>query len=833
MKNSKIFIKNGQPYVLPVRLVDGVWVGYVDHNISAAVTAPPGANSANYNFCADWDSRTIGGSGEQFLNGNVTTVGTNGGPSAYGTYDQIGQIREWNDSDNITIRVTRGGGWDSNAFLLSSSDDGLYLNSHGQGNTAVGFRIASSFSTPNPLALSNFVTVGDVNNSADTGGTVGRGSVGYSYAIGKYPVTNSEYVEFLNAVAATDSYFLYNPNMADARGGITQSGSGGSYTYSVKTNYGNKPVSYVSWYDCARYCNWLHNNKPSGSQNSSTTENGAYTLSGATTGNAVSKNAGAKYHIPTEDEWYKAAYYKGGGTNAGYWSYATQSDTEPTCVNADSIGDGIPTPAPTPTVTPTPTATPAQVESLETSIGSNIVLSIPKQQPSDIGISLNFDSVVDSGVTTIVTINPNLNTPDLPANFVVGDSLASFSINSTASFSGDVVLDFYLPESISQQIFNSCRIFRVSNGQTTDSTVLNGPKAPDFSTKRISALVNGFSEFYVIPETIAPTPTPTPSSSSVAVTPTPTNTITPTATPTPTTTPTTTPTSTLTQTPTTTPTTTITNTPTSSTIPATPTPTVTPTPTATPAPQSVLSASGWTGSGTNSSRLTPPGNFDNATISVGQTGVLNVKFHVSGSEDTQAIVSVNGVSRRGVANYADGEVQTVGVMSGDTVTLSTNDNRYIDWFAATRVWIGDLPANNSITFPFGIGSPNGYSLAGAGTSASPYYFNFARNVEKIPIIWVRGTQQITFQFGDHRGEEDSEVVEAIYSFSSFPDINKNQFPSPTGGTLIASGRNTTVTVTVTDKFLAMRRRNAEWGPFVDYYPQDFFNGGPSVRFFAS
>ena len=184
--------------------------------------------------------------------------------------------------------------------------------------------------------------------------------------------------------------------------------------------------------------------------------------------------------------------------------------------------------------------TPTQVESLlETSIGSNIVLSVTKQQPSDIGISLNFDSVVGSGVTTIVTINPNLNTPDLPANFVVGDSLASFSISSTANFSGEIVLDFYLPESISQQIFNSCRIFRVSNGQTTDSTVLNGPKAPDFSTKRISALVNGFSEFYIIPETIAPTPTP--SSSSVAVTPTPTNTITPTATPTPTATSTATP----------------------------------------------------------------------------------------------------------------------------------------------------------------------------------------------------------------------------------------------------------------------------------------------------
>jgi formylglycine-generating enzyme required for sulfatase activity len=49
---------------------------------------------------------------------------------------------------------------------------------------------------------------------------------------------------------------------------------------------------------------------------------------------------GATFFIPTEDQWYKAAYYKGGGTNAGYWDYATRSDTAPTAITADSIGNG-------------------------------------------------------------------------------------------------------------------------------------------------------------------------------------------------------------------------------------------------------------------------------------------------------------------------------------------------------------------------------------------------------------------------------------------------------------------------------------------------------------
>ena len=47
---------------------------------------------------------------------------------------------------------------------------------------------------------------------------------------------------------------------------------------------------------------------------------------------AITRNAGAKYFIPSEDEWYKSAYYKGGGTNAGYWTYATQSNTVPSNV---------------------------------------------------------------------------------------------------------------------------------------------------------------------------------------------------------------------------------------------------------------------------------------------------------------------------------------------------------------------------------------------------------------------------------------------------------------------------------------------------------------------
>ena len=87
----------------------------------------------------------------------------------------------------------------------------------------------------------------------------------------KYEFTNQLYTEFLNSVAATDTFSLYNANMgSNARGGITQSGAPGSYSYSAKTNMGDKPVNYVSWFDAARVSNWYQN----GATPSSSTETG-------------------------------------------------------------------------------------------------------------------------------------------------------------------------------------------------------------------------------------------------------------------------------------------------------------------------------------------------------------------------------------------------------------------------------------------------------------------------------------------------------------------------------------------------------------------------------
>ena len=116
------------------------------------------------------------------------------------------------------------------------------------------------------------VTIGDLGNPNDS---TGYGGVSYRYAIGKYEVTLNQYTEFLNAVADTDTYALYNIYMAADLNiaGISQTGTSGSYAYSVIGD-GNRPVSYVNWFGAARFTNWLHNGQPTGLQTASTTEDG-------------------------------------------------------------------------------------------------------------------------------------------------------------------------------------------------------------------------------------------------------------------------------------------------------------------------------------------------------------------------------------------------------------------------------------------------------------------------------------------------------------------------------------------------------------------------------
>ena len=158
------------------------------------------------------------------------------------------------------------------------------------------------------------VPIGNAGNAADT---TGYGRVDYAYNIGKYEVTAGQYTAFLNAVAKTDTYAVYDERMGSSPGGckIQQTGSSGSFSYAVASDYANHPVNYVGFWDATRFANWLSNGQPTGAEGAGTTETGAYTLTDyGIASNTITRNTStATWAVTSEDEWYKAAYYTGSG----------------------------------------------------------------------------------------------------------------------------------------------------------------------------------------------------------------------------------------------------------------------------------------------------------------------------------------------------------------------------------------------------------------------------------------------------------------------------------------------------------------------------------------
>ncbi len=153
--------------------------------------------------------------------------------------------------------------------------------------------------------------------------TNGFGGVADEFRISSTEVTNNQYVEFLNAIAQSDPNGVWNSNMD-----ITRSGSDGSYAYTPTAGFGANPINQANFFDAMRFINWIENGQPTGAQGAGTTETGTYNE--IDDGFSETRAGGATYFLPSEDEWYKAAYYDGAG---GYDLYPTQSGTAPTAEN--------------------------------------------------------------------------------------------------------------------------------------------------------------------------------------------------------------------------------------------------------------------------------------------------------------------------------------------------------------------------------------------------------------------------------------------------------------------------------------------------------------------
>jgi len=241
----------------------------------------------------------------------------NGPASPSGTVYQGGNVREWTERsffDSVVQR--RGGDWFGSVERLRASyNDDADTPSFSE-DARTGFRIARRVPTVERVDFS-LVPIGSAGNGADASGV---GSVPYNYRIGKYEVTNAQYASFLNAVATeSDPNDLFPAPDPHAFPGEPYTGiirlvfcgnTSCSFAYGPRAGFENQPVANLSFHDAMRFANWLHNGQPVGEQDETTTEDGSYTLTaGALANDSVTRNASARFFVPTEDEWYKAAYY--------------------------------------------------------------------------------------------------------------------------------------------------------------------------------------------------------------------------------------------------------------------------------------------------------------------------------------------------------------------------------------------------------------------------------------------------------------------------------------------------------------------------------------------
>ncbi len=184
----------------------------------------------------------------------------------------------------------------------------------------------------------DFVTIGNPGNANDSG-TTGLysspyGGVGYTFQIGTYEISG----DMIDKANTLGGLLITRDPIATV----------------------SMPALDVSWNAAARFVNWLNTSQgysvaykftlnPGDVGYVSNTEANADLVlwtpsdAGYDAGNLY-RNRNAHYFLPSEDEWYKAAFYSGSGTT--YYDYATGSDTIPTPVGSGTgagtaVYDGV------------------------------------------------------------------------------------------------------------------------------------------------------------------------------------------------------------------------------------------------------------------------------------------------------------------------------------------------------------------------------------------------------------------------------------------------------------------------------------------------------------
>ena len=145
---------------------------------------------------------------------------------------------------------------------------------------------------------------------------------------------------------------------------------------------------------------------------------------------------------------------------------------------------------------------------------------------NQLGVEVILDTPVSqsSPVTVCKVPLPTVNPPGagLPAGYYLSNSALAFDITTPLTIGA--IIAFTMPTSMSLSTFNTVRIFHQVGGIYVDETILTGPYAPNYSTRKIYAQVSSFSPFFAVPQVLTTT------TSTTTISPVLTTTIAPTTT---------------------------------------------------------------------------------------------------------------------------------------------------------------------------------------------------------------------------------------------------------------------------------------------------------------
>ena len=166
---------------------------------------------------------------------------------------------------------------------------------------------ADTFGTSGNEFTIDFVDIGNTGNAADT---TTYGAVPYEYRASIYEISQ------------------------DA---ITKATASGMANVTAGAWTGNQPAANISWYEAAAFVNFLNTNSGKTAAYDLTFSSGSWSMAlwsseqaWTAGGTNLYRNKNAFYFLPSENEWYKAAYYNPAGSN--YFLYPTASSSVPTAV---------------------------------------------------------------------------------------------------------------------------------------------------------------------------------------------------------------------------------------------------------------------------------------------------------------------------------------------------------------------------------------------------------------------------------------------------------------------------------------------------------------------